>query len=1699
MTRVRQPSIPWIAGLFLLPVVFVILSVSLNLTVNRKLESLNNNVALVSKLTGLESSIRSLEKRLDQRHWLRAQKSSQASWQTLLNEYRNKRAVFTDKDFSIADIKHLIKQTDSVIANLDKLYKAKSFVNSGTPADRASEFEKEVNTAIHIAGTNIKAATAIVEAQLHATSAELLSAHQQNKVLTWFSWIFATFLAVLVVFYSRNLARQRRAESALRESEERYRGLVELSPEAIVVHCEEKIVYVNAAAVKLAKADSPQELLGKPIYGFLHPDCHERIRQRVKRLYEDKKPTELMQVRIVRLDGEIIYAEVAAAPVFHQGKPAAQVVIRNITERKRAEQALRDSEELYRTLVETSPDAVTVTDLEGNITYTSPRTLELYGATDVNELIGKSAFAFISPEDHERARENMLKTLETGTIRDVEYTLLKADGSRYAAEMNVSIVRDHEGNPKAFIATVRDITERKKAQEELRKHQNHLDELIRQRTKELTKTNQRLEREIRERRQAEEALEQKVNQLKSFVNNIPDMAWVKDTESRFVIVNQAFADQVGMSPEELLGKTCEVCFGKEKADKFRQDDLEVMRSGQQAVFDECIYDAKGNPTWLETIKSPIFDSDGKVIGTVGIARDVTKRKRVEEELQRHRDQLDELVKERTAELSQVNARLQREIAKHRETLTALEESERKYRAVFQATGTAMVIIEPDTTLSMVNSQFEKLSGYSKDEVEGKKSWTEFVVKEDLERMKEYHQVRRVVDGGAPRSYEFRFIDRFGNIKDIFLTIDIIPGTQKSVASLLDITERKRSEQALRESEERYRRLVELSPMAIGIHSDGKLVYANPEALKLFGAASLDESLGMSIFDLIHPDDHETVKKRLQQLYEEQPTEPVEIKMIRLNGETIDVEVISTPILHQGKPAGLVVLNDITVRKRAEKQLQDSERKLRRQNEVLVELASRKTLHCGELTSALKEITQTDAATLDVERVSVWLFDKSHTVIRCLDLYELSKNRHSEGIELTAANYPTYFKSLETQRIIAADDAHSDPRTKEFLESYLKPNGISSMLDAPIRSGGKIVGILCHEHVGTVRKWTHEEQNFAASMADLVTLALEASERKQAEAKLQELAAFPENNPDVVLTLNAEVEVLYKNPATLRIFKELDIPEDQVRRFLPDDIEHIVEQCLKTNQKMSDIEKQLAGKTWTWTFHPLQSQGIVHCYAFDITERIKSEQELKKLSAAVIQSANLIVITDPVGVIEYVNPQFTRVTGYSLAEAIGKRPNILKSGRQDKEFYQDLWETITAGKTWSGSLQNRCKNGDIYWERKTITPIFDEKGKIINFLSIGDDITTEIITQQKLAEADKMSAVGMLAAGVAHEFKNYLTGIIGNASFALSELEQEGGLQLAQETLEKIIELGERANDVAMSLLTYSKADPEDFNREDIKKIITKSISLVEQEMRNLSIEIVTYFEDVPEVEVSASKMQQLLLNLLINAQHAIKSDGVITIALLAEGDHIKIKVGDTGIGIPPKNLNKIFDPFFSTKGVWGKDELVGTGMGLSICRNIAREHGGDLTVESVVGVGTTFTLTLPINRQQETSPELLLKGDQSFSVLVFTLDRSIVSHYFQQACEVNARILLIDDITKLPDDVSKVADLVICDAKFSGKIELYRMVEACLKSRVPYVMVNCGTMEYQLADLYENAAANFKQLPEFTRIINAAAVSISRRASTQLS
>ncbi|KAF5410123.1 MAG: hypothetical protein C5S47_07585 [Candidatus Methanogasteraceae archaeon] len=204
-------------------------------------------------------------------------------------------------------------------------------------------------------------------------------------------------------------------------------------------------------------------------------------------------------------------------------------------------------------------------------------------------------------------------------------------------------------------------------------------------------------------------------------------------------------------------------------------------------------------------------------------------------------------------------------------------------------------------------------------------------------------------------------------------------------------------------------------------------------------------------------------------------------------------------------------------------LREREQIVRNQNELLMELAKCTELYSGDLADSLQVITEATARAVKVERVSVWQYADDHSMIRCTDLYELSTDHHSEGMVLTVADYPSYFKALEEGAVIAAHDAHRDPRTKEFSDSYLSPIDITSMLDVPIRLNGVVIGVVCYEHVGSVRRWTMEEENFARSPADYISLAMEADERRRAEEALRLATISLQEHVVMLEELNKRVE------------------------------------------------------------------------------------------------------------------------------------------------------------------------------------------------------------------------------------------------------------------------------------------------------------------------------------------------------------------------------------------------------------------------------------------------------------------------------------------------------------------------------------------------------------------------------------------------
>jgi PAS domain S-box-containing protein len=303
----------------------------------------------------------------------------------------------------------------------------------------------------------------------------------------------------------------------------------------------------------------------------------------------------------------------------------------------------------------------------------------------------------------------------------------------------------------------------------------------------------------------------------------------------------------------------------------------------------------------------------------------------------------------------------------------------------------------------------------------------------------------------------------------------------------------------------------------------------------------------------------------------------------------------------------------------------NESRLQRQNQVLVELARRKSLHRGNFAVALQEITKASAHTLEVERTSVWLYSPDRSRISCLDLYERGSDRHSQGQELGASLYPAYFRALELERTIAVHDPAQDSRTAEFGESYLAPLGITAMLDAPIWFAGQMVGVLCHEQVGSLREWSLEEQQFAASISDLLALAMEARDRAIAQAELQaseeRLQSFFNATFEAVIIHDqgrildanhaAEVMLGYSCSELMGMLAP-DLAAPESRELIIERLRRLSDQPFEAKGLRKDgscFDTELSGKSIIYQGQPARVVGIR-----DISERKQAEADLAALNA-----------------------------------------------------------------------------------------------------------------------------------------------------------------------------------------------------------------------------------------------------------------------------------------------------------------------------------------------------------------------------------------------------------------------------------------------------------------------------------------------------
>lgn len=370
--------------------------------------------------------------------------------------------------------------------------------------------------------------------------------------------------------------------------------------------------------------------------------------------------------------------------------------------------------------------------------------------------------------------------------------------------------------------------------------------------------------------------------------------------------------------------------------------------------------------------------------------------------------------------------------------------------------------------------------------------------------------------------------------------------------------------------------------------------------------------------------------------------------------------------------------------------------------------------------------------------------------------------------------------------------------------------------------------------------------------------------------------------------------------------------------------------------------------------------------------------LEPLVRAVEQSADLVIITDRNGIIEYVNPAFEALTGYTKQEAVGRHSRLLKSGEHGQPFYEDLWRTIMAGEVYRGALADRKKNGEIFFLEKTITPVRDANQEIVRFISNDRDVTDRKKLEGQLQQMQRMEALGAFAGGIAHDFNNLLMVISAYAELTMEALATEDPLR---HNVEEILRASRRATDLTRNLLAFSRKPAHTAQSFDLNSVLRDLSDMLPRLVgENVRLKI-SLGKDLQIAKGDPAEIEQLVLNLASNARDAMPKGGDLEIettmvhldeayvqqhAVATPGDYVLLTVADSGEGIPPEHMAHIFEPFYTTK-----PKGRGTGLGLATTYATVKHSGGHIWVYSEKGLGTTFKVYLPcmVNRGKRATPE----------------------------------------------------------------------------------------------------------------------------------
>ena len=1230
--------------------------------------------------------------------------------------------------------------------------------------------------------------------------------------------------------------------------------------------------------------------------------------------------------------GEIIDVEVFAKEISFGRKRAVLSIIYDLTREREIERDLKESLEWQTIIFEGSRDAIFISNAESRFVSVNEAACELTGYTKPELLSMKI------PDLHEEMDLDVYNKFHERIIQGepalTEALLLREDGTKIAVEFNSRRVV-LSGSP--YMHTIaRDITLRKKAEGE-----HILHDLI-------------------------------------FKNLSEIVLCAGRKDMRIIDLNKAAEEAFGYSHDELLSMPLFELLPHEARPGLQQRLIEGSPSGTTYRTVSLRKDGSRFPV---EVKRNMFMLDGEEI-ILGIGRDLTESKRAE---------------------------------------AALQASEEQMRAIVEGTPQLFFYTQDsEGNNTYVSPTVENITGYRPEAWKKRKDW--FITGAPInDRARAQSKAHLRGDFNDPRTLvEIR--DAVGNL--VLLETFEYPinrhGKQVGLQGVAhDITERKRAEEALRESEARCRKLSEAASEGIAISENGILVDGNSRLASMLGY-KLDELIGRRLIDFVSFESRDLVGQQMAKHFEGE----FEYSLLKNDGSLVPVSSHARVTNQQGRELLVTALLDLTERKRAEAETRQTDL---RYHELIASMpvGHFKSTPEGRFVDVnpafCAMVGYSEDELLNINIPETLYFDSRERKSRthstefspATETYRLKKKNGSEiWLEDFARDIPDrngnvlYHEGLcidVTGRRLAAEKEKRMAKETEIM------NEISTLLlgsDEPYKRILDVCVQRCAEFIGDAASifLYYPEDPY-------LQLAAACSRNQDAIDSFKEhFASHPvrsdkgsygeviaSNQPKLISTADKE-ELLENADDSMRMYfskvplysamfaplrdKGVSIGVLGMVRNSPEGAKYN-EQDLRFLQDVADRAAMAISSART--YEALRDEVQQHKLAAD---------QLRLQSAALNTAANGILITDKAGHILWTNRAFETVTGYSVQEILGRNPReLIRSGKQDQQFYRKMWATILSGKVWEGEIVNRRKDGTLHDEYMTIAPVLDEKGAIEHFIAVKQDITERKSLREMLAQSQKLESIGQLAGGVAHDYNNILGVIIGYAQLLRDRM---GDDSRNRRSVDAVLAAASRGADLTRQLLAFARKElisPKviELNQaiESIEKMLQRLIG------ENIGLEF-TPGRNLWNTRIDRSQLDQILVNLAANSRDAIKGAGTISIStenIYAEEDYIESHVGldhseyvrvtfsDTGKGMDSETMEKVFEPFFTTK-----PRGQGTGLGLSTVYGIIKQNGGNILVESKVGKGTCFEIYFPRcldekKEEEQDLSELTARGTETILVV----------------------------------------------------------------------------------------------------------------------